>query len=177
MDPITMMAIGAGTSLLGGMFSKPKDIDPNQVMSMMHSPIQDEMHERSKDMIDPNSGLMRSQLGVLRNNANDLTANTWREVNRNFADSDEGGIMKQWKDTFANKIIGSTGDQYSKLIANNIQGSNSLLGQVGQMDVNTRTAGASTYASNISNNNQWRAGIGSGMMNMGSSMMTQGMGA
>jgi hypothetical protein len=176
MEPMTMMAIGAGVSALGGMFSKPKDIDPNKVMGMMHSPYQDQLAQRSEDMIDPNSGLMRSQLDILRKGNADTTSNTWREVNRQFADSDEGGIMKQWKETFADKIIGSTGDQYSKLIAGNISSSNNLLGQVANMDVNTRTAGASTYASNVTNQNQWRAGIGSGMMNFGSSMMTQGMG-
>jgi hypothetical protein len=177
MEPMTMMAIGAGVSAIGGLLSKPKDIDPNKVMSMMHSPYQDQMLQRSKDLIDPQSGLMRNQLNMLRGKNTDTTESTWRQVGREFADSDESGIMKAWKDKFANKIIGSTGQEYGNLLANNMQQSTGLLGQVGQMDVNTRTAGASTYAANVTNKNQWSAGIGSGIMNMGSSMVGQGVGA
>tara|TARA_R100000152_G_C6781863_1_gene217384 strand:- start:5293 stop:5829 length:537 start_codon:yes stop_codon:yes gene_type:complete len=176
MDPLTMMAIGAGTSIIGGMFSKPDDIDPNQIMQMMHSPYQDELHQRQQDLIDPNSGLMKTQLGVIQKQAADTTASTWRSVSREFADSDEGNIMKQWKDKFANQIIGSVGGQYNQLLANNINSSNNLLGQVANMDVNTRTAGASTIASNVTNTNQWRAGVGGGLMNFGGQMMSQGMG-
>jgi hypothetical protein len=171
MDPITMMAIGGGVSLLSGALSKPDKIDPNKIYSMMKSPLQDEMHQFSKDLIDPNSSMMKTQLGVLRKGAADMTADTLRATSRQYASSDEGGIMQAWMDKFKNQIIGNVVKSYEGLIASNIGKSSDMLSQVTNMDLANRTAMAQTYAGNVTNNNNWKSQMGQAGMNLGGSMM------
>jgi len=180
--------------IASSLWAKPKKIDPNKVYDMMTSPHNAEMHQRSLDMIDPNSQLMRGQYDALKQQGADNLYATNRLTRQNMAATglgNQSGIQNVLQQDASLDSGAAVNKAYSGMLNSNIGASNSLLGAVTANDMSARNAMTSAYGQNINNHNNWKAshastvgslglnyfmGQGGSSMAQNGDMMAQGMG-
>tara|TARA_R100001443_G_scaffold62542_1_gene72469 strand:- start:5474 stop:6208 length:735 start_codon:yes stop_codon:yes gene_type:complete len=154
-------------SLAAGMLSKPKKIDPNEVYKKMSSPHNQTMLQRSQDMIDPDSDLMRDSYNRMLEQGQD-SLYTQNRVNRmNMAASGMGGqsgIMNAQSQANLGQMQGNLQNAYRDMLSSNLGASNQILGQVTQNDMTARDAMTSAYGQNITNRNNWSASMAGNVM-------------
>ncbi len=154
--------IGAGVGLYAQYKAKPKPIDPNKVYDMMSSPHNAEMHQRSQDMINPDSALMQGMYNQMEQQGQDSLYTQNRMNRQNMAASGMGGqsgIGNVMAAEAANKTAGNMNANFGNMMNQNLGASNQLLGQVTQNDMTARDAMTSAYGTNITNKNNWRSAM------------------
>tara|TARA_E500000305_G_C4024403_1_gene240905 strand:+ start:1160 stop:1951 length:792 start_codon:yes stop_codon:yes gene_type:complete len=154
--------VGAGVGLYAQHKAKPDPIDPNKVYDMMSSPHNAEMHQRSQDMINPESALMQGMYNQAAQQGQDSLYTQNRMNRQNMAASGMGGqsgIANQMSADAATKTAGNLNNQFQNMMNQNLGASNQLLGTVTQNDMTARDAMTSAYGQNITNKNNWRSAM------------------
>jgi hypothetical protein len=153
--------------MAAGLLSKPKKIDPNQIYDMMSSPHNQTMLERSQDMINPDSSLMRDSYNRMLEQGQD-SLYTQNRVNRqNMAMSGMGnqsGIMNAQSQQNLGAMQGNLQNAYRDMLNSNIGASNQMLSAVTQNDMTARDAMASAHGQNITNKNNWMTAMAGNAM-------------
>jgi hypothetical protein len=149
-------------SFLGDIFGAPKAIDPNQVGDYMTSDATGKMSDRADQMIDPNSAMMQAQSRAMQGQASNDIYSQQRLARQQGARQGGGqsGIMNQALANTAQKTSANAAGNFSNMVQGNMQGSNALLGQVQQADMQRGDAMASAYGQNITNENNFNSAMG-----------------
>lgn len=150
-----------------GWFSPPQKIDPNKVYSMMNSDYTQQMGDRANQMVDPNSPLMQAQYNLLRQEGQNSLAAQNRMNRQNMAASGMGsqsGIQNAMASDAAGKTAGNLQNAFQQQLSSNLSGSNQMLGQAGQMDMQARDAQTSAYGQNITNRNNYNSAMAGNVM-------------
>ena len=150
-----------------GWFSPPQKIDPNKVYGMMHSDYEDQIADRSADMIDPNSQLMQGMYTSMKEQGQDSLYTQYRMNRMNMASSGMGGqsgIQNSMADQAAQATSGNLSNAYKDMLNQNLSGSNQMLNQAGAMDMQGRDAMASAYGQNVTNLNNYNAAMAGNVM-------------
>lgn len=142
--------------------AKPKEIDPQKVMEMGTSPHNQEMYQRSKDLMDINSDMNQDYFNQQSQAAQDNVYAANRIARQNMAASgmsNQTGLINQ----ALNKNLQDTNvgvqENFENYVRNNMGQSNNLLSQVTQNDMKVRDDAVSAYGQNINNKNNWMASM------------------
>ena len=162
-------------SWLSDMFGPPKKVDPNKVYGMMTSDGTNKMFERSEAMMDPNSPLNQAMFQNLNTAAADNTYVANRTARMNMAGSGmsgQSGVLNALQSQNANQGGGQVMDQWKQYMMNQLQGSNNLLTQATQNDINARQGMASAYGQNITNRNNYNSAMAGNAIKLGAMMLS-----
>ena len=147
---------------LADWFSSPKKIDPAKIQSMMTSEYTTQMGDRAQQMADPNSQLMQGMYQTMEKQGADQLYAQNRMANANMMRSNMGG-QSGIAEALRQQRVGQQGNQNVMNFANmqqgNLNASNQLLGQAGANDMTARSAAASAYGQNITNENNYNSGM------------------
>ena len=159
---IVRKAIGAGIGLYAQNKAKPKEIDPQKVMELGTSPHNEEMYQRSLDLLDSNSDLNQDYFNNMNQATQDNTyvANRMAKMNMNASGmGNQTGILNEVMNKNMTDQNVSMQENFNNYMTNNVGQSNSLLGQVTQNDMAVRDNAVSAYGQNITNKNNWMASM------------------
>lgn len=154
--------IGAGIGLYAQNKAKPEPIDPQMVMELGTSPHNQEMYQRSLDLVDSNSQLNTDYFNKMSEATadNSYVANRMAKQNMNASGmGNQTGMLNQLVNKNMTDGNVSLQDNFNNYMANNVGQSNSLLGQVTQNDMSVRDNAVSAYGQNITNKNNWMASM------------------
>ena len=174
LDPITLGIIG-GAGALGGMFggkSEFNEIDPEEVGGYFDKGgyVQG-MARRSEDLMDPNSAYNTQVLDRLKQSTSDQVFAQNLLARRNAAASGmlgQSGVLDSLQQSNTRNAYNNMQQQFQQGMSQNLDRSNTLLGQAAQFDLAKGEAMASAYGQNITNQNNMNAAQAGNAMQMGS---------
>ena len=147
-----MGLISAAGDLLFG--DGPEKIDPNTVYNMSKSPIQDELYNEAKSMMDPTTNpLYQAQQNMLTQNASDAAFNQniisgrSNAANPNAVNPNQSAMQNEG---FISKLFSGITDKMTSFGQGLYDRGTSLLQNLGSIDVNARQAWNEIYDANMS---------------------------
>ena len=168
-----MGLISAAGDLLFG--DGPEKIDPNTVYNMSKSPIQDELYNEAKSMMDPTTNpLYQAQQNMLTQNASDAAFNQniisgrSNAANPNAVNPNQSAMQNEG---FISKLFSGITDKMTSFGQGLYDRGTSLLQNVGSMDVNARQGMAQAYGQNITNQNNYDSAMASNAFSLGSTLL------
>ena len=78
--------------------------------------------------------------------------------------SGQSGVANQMQAEASGKTAGNLQNAFQGMLSSNMAGSNQMLGQAGQMDMQARDAQASAYGQNITNKNNYNSAMAGNVM-------------
>jgi hypothetical protein len=144
-------------------FGAPKKIDPAKIQGMMTSEYTTQMGDRAQQMADPNSQLMQGMYQNMQKQGADQLYAQNRMARAGAMRQNMGGqsgILEAQRQ----QRVGAQGNQnvqnFSNMQQGNLNASNQLLSGAATNDMTARSAAASAYGQNITNENNYNSAMG-----------------
>jgi 23S rRNA pseudoU1915 N3-methylase RlmH len=154
-------------------FSPPQEINVDRVGELMQNKYVDQMGDRATSIMNPNSALNQALKNQLQSSiqSNQYTQNRINKAN--FAQSGIGGqsgIISQLAERGADEANETFSDHWKKMMNQNFQTSNQLLGQAGGLQNTINDAQTSAYGQNITNTNNYNSAMAGNVIQGGMSL-------
>tara|TARA_R100000278_G_C5448720_1_gene156481 strand:+ start:99 stop:872 length:774 start_codon:yes stop_codon:yes gene_type:complete len=142
--------------------AKPKPIDPQKVYDMATSPFNQDIYDRSNDLIDQDSKINRDVFDKMLSATQDNTyvANRINRQNMNATGmGGQSGILTELANQNTTKNNANMLSQYQDYVRNNMSMSNNMLTTATSNDMQARQPMVDAYGQNINNKNNWMASM------------------